>query len=85
MKDKEIILFPFDYEQYITNSKSLAFDFDTYTPGVRAYNFDDLLKVITNNTDLTISQREDILKLFWGDDYPQKANNEKLYQTIKQL
>ncbi len=85
MKDKEIILFPFDYEQYITNSKSLAFDFDSYTPGVRAYDFDDLLKVITNNTDLTISQREDILKLFWGDDYPQKANNEKLYQTIKQL
>lgn len=85
MENKHVFLFPFDYEQYITNSKSLAFDFDTYTPGVRAYTFEDLLNIITNNTDLTILQSEDILKLFWGDDYIQKANNEKLYQTIKQL
>lgn len=85
MEKKYVLLFPFDYEQYITNSKSLAFDFDTYTPGVRAYTFEDLLNIITNSTDLTILQSEDILKLFWGDDYIQKANNEKLYQTIKQL
>jgi CDP-glycerol glycerophosphotransferase (TagB/SpsB family) len=85
MDKKDIILFPFDYEEYITNSKSLAFDFDKYTPGVRADNFKDLIYIIKNEVKLEVTSRDDILRLFWGDNYLEKSNNESLYSKIKQL
>ena len=85
MNNKDIILFPFDYEQYITNSKSLAFDFETYTPGVRAYTFKELIQIIHDNIDLSIISRDQILKLFWGDNYLEKSDSEILYTKIKQL
>ena len=85
MNNKDIILFPFDYEEYITNSKSLAFDFDKYTPGVRAYDFKDLIHIIGNNVKLEVLSRDNILRLFWGDNYLDKSYNEILYTKIKQL
>lgn len=85
MEKKHVLLFPFDYEQYITNSKSLAFDFDTYTPGVRAYTFQELIKIIHDDVDLSIVSRNKILKLFWGDNYVEKSSTEILYQHIKRL
>ena len=85
MENKQVLLFPFDYEQYITSSKSLAFDFDTYTPGVRAYTFKELLQIIHDDINLSIISREQILKLFWGDNYVEKSSTDILYQHIKQL
>ena len=85
MNNKDIILFPFDYEEYITNSKSLAFDFDKYTPGVRAYDFKELIHIIGNNVKLEVLSRDNILRLFWGDNYLDKSYNEILYTKIKQL
>lgn len=85
MEDKQILLFPFDYEEYIANSKSLAFDFDEYTPGVRAYNFEELIYIMENNLNLDIPSKDNILKLFWGDNYLEKSDSEILYTKIKQL
>jgi CDP-glycerol glycerophosphotransferase (TagB/SpsB family) len=85
MEDKQILLFPFDYEEYIANSKSLAFDFDEYTPGIRAYNFEELIYIMENNLNLDIPSKDNILKLFWGDNYLEKSDSEILYTKIKQL
>lgn len=85
MNDKKVVLFPFDYEEYIANSKSLAFNFDQYTPGVRAYNFKDLLYMMENNINLDVPSKDEILKVFWGENYLEKASNDFLYCKIKQL
>ena len=85
MQDKKIVLFPFDYDQYRKTSNSLAFDFDSYTPGVRAYSFESLLQIIQNESDLTIQETDKIIKLFWGDNYKEKANNHLLYSKIRNL
>ena len=85
MRDKRIVLFPFDYEQYRKTSNSLAFDFESYTPGVRTFCFESLLQIIKDESDLTIPEAEKIIKLFWGDNYRDKANNHLLYSKIQNL
>ncbi|RHK70320.1 hypothetical protein DW051_10455, partial [Bacteroides uniformis] len=67
--DKGIVLFPFDYEKYICQCRDLAFDFDDYTPGVRAYSFDSLMEILSDwnyGNSLTTEQNR-IKKIFWGD------------------
>ncbi len=45
------------------------FDFDDYTPGVRAYSFDSLMEILSDwnyGNSLTTEQNR-IKKIFWGD------------------
>lgn len=83
MSKKEALLFPFDEEEYQKTSKQLAFDYQQYTPGTRVYSFEELLQAIEQNIDLTISNREQILQLFWND-YHHKSIDQ-LYEKIKSL
>ncbi len=85
MKDKDVLLFPFDYQDYMANSKGLAFDFDTYTPGVRVYTFEQLINLLSSHMNLSFPQREDILQLFWGKQYNCKKNIQILFEKIKTL
>jgi len=48
---------------------NVAFDFDDYTPGVRAYSFDSLMEILSDwnyGNSLTTEQNR-IKKIFWGD------------------
>lgn len=67
---KEIILFVFDYQDYIRNSYSLE-EYGKYYPGVRAYNFQELLHLIKNNVDCHVPQKEHdfIMKTYWDDAF----------------
>jgi len=56
MKDKEVYLFPYDYEEYILKSRSLAFDYNKQMPGRRFEDFNDLLGSI--NTDIIPRSKE---------------------------
>lgn len=85
MPEKNVLLFPFDYQSYIESSKSLAFDYDEYTPGVRVYSFAQLLEILSSGRDLSFPNKEKIVKLFWGEDFAKKANNIFLFDRIKQL
>jgi integrase len=58
MPGKEVLLFPFDYAEYITAGRDLAFDFDKYTPGKRVYTFVELLTVIRDEVSLQFDARE---------------------------
>ncbi len=84
LNDKGFILYPFDYETYIVNSNRLAFDFNTYTPGVKAYNFKELLHCMQQETiNLSIDNKEWIIKQFWGNNIHMK--NDSLFNKIKSL
>lgn len=69
MRRKGVILFPFDYSEYIENSRDFAFDYMTYTPGVKAWNFDELYAIIESERGLDFPERDDIIRKFWGDDF----------------
>lgn len=81
MPEKEILLFPFDYEEYVAEDRDLAFDFDEYTPGQRAYNFEELLRQIAANAHFELPKRQWITEQFWGD----AAHHRDLYQAVSQL
>ncbi len=44
--DRQIIFYPFDLKEYITQDRSLYVDYDEYTPGIKAYNEDELTNAI---------------------------------------
>lgn len=69
MKDKDVILFPFDYDEYVSGSRDFAYDYLTYAPGVKAWNFNELYSIIKEDNDLTIPDRDAIIDTFWGSNY----------------
>lgn len=79
MENKQVLLFPFDYNEYITKARDLAFDFDTYTPGKRANNFEELLYYIKNDTPLDFPKKEWITQQFWN------GNKDNLLRKIETL
>lgn len=66
LMNKEIIIFDFDKEEYMAKDRDLLFDFDKYTPAVRAHDFTTLLKLIEEHTDCHVIERDKVLDLFWG-------------------
>ena len=69
MPDKNVILFHYDYEEYV-NSREFIFDIKDNIVGRQVYTFNELLSVIQNN-DYSINQsdRQRILDKFWGDTF----------------
>lgn len=53
---KPVILAPFDKEDYCSKSRALYFDYDQAIEGVRAYNWDDFIKIINEKSYYTPSQ-----------------------------
>lgn len=66
LMNKEIILFVFDYDDYVKNSYELK-DYDIFYPGTRAYDFKELLSIIANNRDCHVKKEEHdfILNTYW--------------------
>lgn len=44
--DRPIVFFAYDLTRYISDGRKLIFDYDTMTPGPKAYTFDELLILI---------------------------------------
>lgn len=77
LPEKEILLFPFDYAEYVSQERDLAFDFDEFTPGMRCYLFNDMLEAIRTGQHFYHTKKEWITDIFWKSDHPQD-----LYQAI---
>ena len=65
MPDKEILLFTYDYDYYVSKVRDLAFDMNEYMPGVKASTFDDMLNIIDKNISLRCDEQKKIKSLFW--------------------
>ena len=79
--NKEIIFIPYDYDDYIKN-RELYFDYDSVTPGVKYYSFDDfidnLVKIDLLNYE---NERKKLISLLY-DEYDFDAS-EKTYGYLK--
>ena len=77
--DKEIILFVFDYEEYLKGSYDL-FDYEKYYIGKRANSFSQLLKIMGSGEDchVPVEQRNFLMEFFWD-------NNESTTDIIEEI
>ena len=69
MRNKDVILFPFDYKEYVENSRDFAFDYLTFSPGIKAWDFDQLYSIIKEEPNLSFQERDKIIETFWGKNF----------------
>lgn len=79
MPDKEILLYPFDEEEYLNQCRDFAFDYKIFTPGKRIYTFSELLNIIYTDVSciLETDQINMVLDSFWKWNFD-------LYEKIKE-
>ena len=67
--DKEIILFVFDYDEYVRNSYDL-YEYDKYFIGSRANNFEELLRLIKTDKDCHVpkEKRDYLIDFYWENN-----------------
>lgn len=72
LKDKKVILYPYDLSDYMNINKDFAFDYDSYMPAIRAYSYLELEEIINNklynNSDIDENIKV-ILNTFWEIKY----------------
>lgn len=68
-KKGDTIFFPFDYDEYISSSRELAFDYNNHIPGIRVDTFEELLLAIQNQKyiDFDPKRKEELFEFFWGN------------------
>jgi len=67
--DKPIYFYCFDLEHYLTTCRSMYFEYQETTPGLKAKSFDALLAGLNDSTDSFKLARKNIKSLFWGNNY----------------
>jgi len=67
-KEKEIYLYPFDYDHYVSNNRDLAFDYKTHMPGLHLKNFDDLLNVLKYSDHKFLEDQKKIKEEYFSEN-----------------
>lgn len=67
--DKPIYFYCFDLEHYLTTCRSMYFEYEDTTPGLKAKTFEELITGLDENKDKFATEREKVKSLFWGDNY----------------
>lgn len=68
LKRKEIKLFPFDKEKYVTEDRGFVNDYDKVMLSSKYYSFNELLKSLNVKEELTCENRyEKQIKLIWDN------------------
>ena len=76
--NKDVILFLFDFDNYLKNCRELAYDFNQYTTfGKKVYCFSDLLALIKQKNEKS-KKCNDLKKIFW-------ANNKNAFSLISEI
>lgn len=66
MRGKQTILFIPDYNDYITKSRELAYDYDEVMKGPRVSTFEELVTLLNiDNANVNIEGLDDVRHLFW--------------------
>jgi len=82
--DKPIIFFPYDSKKYITKDREWYFNYEEFMPGLKAYNFKELLKAIKyvlEGHDSYGKEREKIRSLCFK--YQDGNSSERIFNMIK--
>lgn len=82
-KKGNTIFFPYDYDEYISKSRELAFDYNENIAGIRVDTFKELLDSIKtdNYKDFDPNKKQNLLNKFWG----RHEDKQNLVKAIKKL
>lgn len=70
MKDKPVILFIPDIDNYLKNSRDLAYPYEKYTKGIKANSFEDLVALFKSPTgSYKMPDIEQIRQTFWSPTF----------------
>lgn len=84
--DRPIIFTPFDFHEYITKDRELYYDYNLVTPGPKAYNWDQVMKFITeaiNEPEKYQKERTETNKIF--NTYTDCQSSKRIYQKIIEI
>lgn len=67
---KPIVFYPYDLEKYKNFDKGFLFDYNSVTPGEKAYTIEELKKQITYSltNDSFFEERERVKKMYFGEN-----------------
>lgn len=84
--NRPIIFFPFDINDYLKKDREFYYDYNTITPGPKAYNWEEVIKYIKiyiKNLNWYKKERERIRDIF--NKYKDGKSSERVYDAIKKL
>lgn len=80
MREKRVILFIPDYEEYTRGDRDFAFPFDESVEGEKIYNFKDLLESLLIWNPAVFNSHDRIIRKFWD---PKLKGNDELIAFVK--
>jgi CDP-glycerol glycerophosphotransferase (TagB/SpsB family) len=84
--DKPIIFFPYDFKKYFSEDRELYFDYNEFTPGPKAYKFQELLcwiEYFLKGNDEFEKEREKLRDICFM--YKDGNSSERVSKCIKNL
>lgn len=81
---KPILFFPYDLSEYLRESRELYFDYDTFTPGKKVYNQEELEVALSPEEDRYSKDRQKLRELVFQPE-SSTYGSEYLYQEIGEL
>lgn len=83
--NKPIIFYPYDFENYIKNNRSIQFDYEWITPGIKCYNekelIDSVCQILIKNTDTYKNKREEILNIAFS--YKDNKSSKRVWSYLE--
>jgi CDP-glycerol glycerophosphotransferase (TagB/SpsB family) len=84
--DKPIIFAPFDLAEYLLDDRKLYYEYDSVTPGPKAYNWKEVMKYMNeaiNEPDKYKEERSHISQIF--NTFADGQNSKRVYQKIIEI
>jgi len=83
--DRPIVFAPFDIQQYVTVERGLFYDYDQVTPGPKATDWPDVLRLLCEavQNDTWSAKRREVCTLF--NKFKDGNNSERVFQVVYHL
>jgi len=83
--DRPVIFAPFDIQQYITADRELFYDYDQVTPGPKAKDWPDVLRLLREavQDDSWKAERREVCTRF--NKFKDSNNSERVFQVVCRL
>jgi CDP-glycerol glycerophosphotransferase (TagB/SpsB family) len=80
-KSAGVVLYTFDFDDYTTRERDLAWNYDEATAGIRANNFDELCDIVRDGRVFAAVDPDKLASLrsrFWGGDLGEPAASQRI-------
>ncbi len=83
--DRPAVAFPFDYEEYLSNSRECYFDYNEYMPEIKVYTMEELLSAIDSIFANDVCREKRIQRRSFHFDHIDGCSSKRLCEKIIEL